>query len=255
LKLLFIGDTVGKNGCNFLFYNLLKIKEKYNADITVVNGENSHPHNGIDSQTADMIFNAGADVITTGNHCFRQKGFENLYNHTENLLRPANYPQGNPGNGYCILTVRGKKIAIVNLIGTIYTGSYDNPFTTAERIIKKLDTKNIFIDFHAEATAEKKTLGYTLDGLVTAVIGTHTHVQTADEQLLPRGTAFLTDAGMCGAEQSVLGMDIENSVRKIKYLTPVSFTEAQGAAFCNGAVVDFNPDTGKAVSIIRITER
>jgi metallophosphoesterase (TIGR00282 family) len=254
LKLLFIGDTVGRNGCDFLFYNLRKIKEKHNADITVVNGENAHEHNGIDEKTAETIFNAGADVITTGNHCFRQKGFEHLYDNTENLLRPANFPEGNPGKGFVEINAGGVKIAVINLLGTVFMSPLDNPFATADRIIKTLDTKNIFIDFHAEATAEKKTFAFTQDGLVTAVIGTHTHVQTADEQILPRGTAFITDAGMCGTEISVLGMDIKTSIRKIKYLSPVSYAEAKGKSFLNGVIVDFDPETGRANSITRIKE-
>jgi metallophosphoesterase (TIGR00282 family) len=237
-----------------LFYNLRKIKEKHGADITVINGENAHEHNGIDEKTAETIFNAGADIITTGNHCFRQKGFNNLFEHTANLLRPANFPDGNPGRGVCTINVNGFKIAVINMLGTVFMSPLDNPFTTAERIIKTLDTKNIFIDFHAEATAEKKTFAFTQDGLVTAVIGTHTHVQTADEQILPNGTAYITDAGMCGTENSVLGMDIKTSVQKIRYHTPVSYAEAQGTSFCNGVIIDFNPETGKAKSIKRIVE-
>jgi metallophosphoesterase (TIGR00282 family) len=255
LNLLFVGDVVGKNGTDFLFYKLRKLRDRYAADVIVVNGENSHRRNGIDAESARAVFDAGADVITTGNHCFRQQGFEYLFSSTPNLIRPANFPRGNPGTGYCVIDVNGVSIAVINLLGTMYTGGYDNPFFTAEKILGKLRTPNIFVDFHAEATAEKKTLGICLKGRVTAVLGTHTHVQTADEQILGGHTAYITDVGMCGAEDSVLGMDIENSVRKVKFLTPVSYEESKNPAFINAVLVHFDETTGKALSVTRIIER
>ncbi|MDR0992175.1 MAG: TIGR00282 family metallophosphoesterase [Ruminococcus sp.] len=255
VNLLFVGDAVGKNGTDFLFYKLRKLKERYGADVIVVNGENSHERNGIDTESARAIFDAGADVITTGNHCFRQKGFEYLFTNTPSLLRPANFPRGNPGTGYCVIDAGGVTIAVINLLGTMYTGGYDNPFFTAEKILGKLKTPNIFVDFHAEATAEKKTMGYCLRGRVTAVLGTHTHVQTADEQILSGHTAYITDVGMCGAEDSILGMDTENSVRKIKFLTPVSYEESKNPAFLNAVLINFDETNGKALSVTRIIER
>jgi metallophosphoesterase (TIGR00282 family) len=255
VTLLFVGDVVGKNGCDFLFYHLRKLRDRFCADITVVNGENSHKRNGIDAESARAIFDAGADVITTGNHCFRQQGFEYLFTNTQGLIRPANFPRGNPGTGYCVVDVGGVSVAIVNLLGTMYQGGYDNPFFTAEKLLGKIKTPNIFVDFHAEATAEKKTLAYCLKGRVTAVLGTHTHVQTADEQIIGGHTAYITDVGMCGAEESILGMDIENSIRKVKFLTPVSYEESKNPAFLNAVVVNFDEANGKALSVTRIIER
>jgi metallophosphoesterase (TIGR00282 family) len=255
VNLLFVGDVVGKNGTDFLFYNLRKLRTRLDVDLTVVNGENSHRRNGIDAESARAIFDAGADVITTGNHCFRQQGFEYLFTNTQNLIRPANFPRGNPGTGYSVIDIGGHSIAIINLIGTMYTGGYDNPFFTVEKILSKLRTPNIIVDFHAEATAEKKTLAYCLGGRVTAVLGTHTHVQTADEQILSDHTAYITDVGMCGAEESILGMDIDNSVRKIKFLTPVSYEESKNPAFLNAVLVKFDETSGRALSVTRIIER
>lgn len=181
MNILFIGDVVAQSGVEFLQRKLGELKKKYKADITVVNGENSANGNGITKLSARGIISAGADVITTGNHCFQRNDcgevFENEY-----IIRPANYPEGNVGEGFCILDTGRTQIAVVNIMGTSFMDPLDNPFSCIEKLLEKIDTKNIFVDFHAESTAEKQAMGYFLEGKVTAVVGTHTHIQTADER-------------------------------------------------------------------------
>ena len=215
MNILFIGDVVAQSGVEFLQRKLGELKKKYKADITVVNGENSADGNGITKLSARGIISAGADVITTGNHCFQRNDcgevFENEY-----IIRPANYPDGNVGEGFCILDTGRTKVAVVNIMGTSFMDPLDNPFSCVEKLLEKIDTKNIFVDFHAESTAEKQAMGYFLEGKVTAVVGTHTHIQTADEKILSGGTAYISDLGMTGVERSVLGKDIKPALEDRK---------------------------------------
>lgn len=255
MNLLFLGDVVGENGCEFVASKLSAVKREYSVDITVINGENSANGNGITPKSAESLFSAGADVITTGNHCFRRKEVMQLYEENNCLLRPANYPEGNPGKGVCIYDMGRTRIAVINLMGTLYLEALDNPFTVIDRLLEDIDTPNIFIDFHAEATSEKKSLGQYLAGRVTGVFGTHTHVQTADEAILPGGTAYITDAGMCGAELSVLGIKSEIAIQKQRFHSPVRFTESDNPAFLNGVVTNFDEKTGKAYNIKRLLIR
>ncbi len=252
MRLLFVGDVVGASGCEFLGSKLPLIKRQYNIDITVVNGENSASGNGITPDSFNFLTRIGADVITTGNHAFRRREIMQLYDSAEHLIRPANYPSGVPGKGVCILDLGRCQIAVVNIMGTVYMEALANPFETAESLLKDIDTKNIFVDFHAEASAEKKAMGYFLDGKVTAVLGTHTHVQTADEQILPNGTAFITDVGFSGPENSVLGVKPELTINMQRYKLPVRFEEAPPPCFINAVVVDFDEKTGKSNSIERL---
>lgn len=254
-NLLFIGDVVGKAGCEFLAKKLSGIKKMYNIDITVVNAENSAQGNGITKYSADMVINAGADVITTGNHAFKRKEALDIYE-TDYIIRPANYPEGHcPGKGICVLDMGAYSVAVINLSGTVYLDPLDNPFTVIDNMLEDIDTPNVFVDFHAEATSEKKAMGYHLSGRASGVFGTHTHVQTADECILGGHTAYITDAGMTGPENSILGVEIQPAVDRLRYRMPVRFKEAEGDCFICGVVVGFDEKSGKSHKIERIIVR
>lgn len=255
MRLMFIGDVVGGVGCNFLASRIHGLKSRCRADILVVNGENSATGNGITDVSAGMLTSLGADVITTGNHAFKRHESQRIYDAIPHLIRPANFPDEVYGRGWYVLDMGRARVAVVNMLGTAFLEPLANPFFKIDEILEKLDTKNIFLDFHAEATAEKKAMGYYLDGRVTAVIGTHTHVQTADEAVLEGGTAYITDAGMTGPEESVLGVEKSLAISKMKLHIPVKFTEAKTKCFINGVVIDFDEKTGRARSIERIVER
>lgn len=255
MKLLFLGDVVGELGCGFVAEKLSEIKRAYGADMTVINGENSANGNGITPRSAKYLFSHGADVITTGNHCFRRREIYPLYDSEPNLLRPANYPEGNVGRGVCVCDMGYARIAVINLMGTVFMESLDNPFSTVDRILRELDTPNIIVDFHAEATSEKKAMGFYLAGKVTAVFGTHTHVQTADEIILSEHTGYITDAGMCGSELSALGVKSELAVEKQRFRAPVRFVESDNPPFINGVFIEFNQKNGKCVAIKRLIIR
>ena len=252
---MFIGDVVGGAGCQFLASRIKELRKRYEADILVVNGENSATGNGITASSAKMLTQLGADVITSGNHAFKRHESQHIYDELPYLIRPANFPEGVIGKGYCVLDMGRARIAVVNLLGVTYLEPLDNPFTVIDRILGELDTPNIFLDFHAEATSEKKAMGFYLDGRVTAVIGTHTHVQTADEKILGGGTAYITDAGMTGPEESVLGVEKELAISKLRFRFPTRFVEAQTPCFINGVVIDFDEKTGRARKIVRVVER
>lgn len=252
MRLLFIGDVVSHSGCEFLGSKLYGIKKSYNIDITVVNGENSADGNGITTFSCNYLTKIGADVITTGNHAFKRREAAGAFEAYSHLIRPVNFPEGVAGKGVYIIDMGRCRAAIINLMGVVYMEPLDNPFFAIDKALKQLDTPNIFVDFHAEATAEKKAMGYYLDGRVTAVLGTHTHVQTADEQILPKGTAYITDVGFTGPEESVLGVMKERAIEKQRFHLPVKFIEADTPCYINGVVVDFDERTGKARSIERI---
>lgn len=254
-NLLFIGDVVGKSGCDFLAERLPQIKRSYNIDITVVNAENSAQGNGVTHNSAETVIKAGADVITTGNHAFRQRNELDIYER-DYIIRPANYPDGAcVGKGVCVLDMGAYSVAVVNLMGTAYLEPLDNPFTKIDNILPEINTKNIFVDFHAEATSEKKAMGYYLAGKVTGVFGTHTHVQTADETVIDDYTAYITDVGMTGVEKSCLGVDIKQAVDRMRFRMPVRFREAAGKCFMCGVVVEFDEKSGKAHRIQRLLIR
>lgn len=255
MNLLFLGDVVGSSGTDFVAEKLRSLKKFYNAGMTVVNGENSAQGNGITPDSARSLFDCGADVITTGNHCYRRREIYRVFETNRNLIRPANYPKGNPGRGFCVYDMGSCRVAVINLMGTVYMESLDNPFASADRIIASLDTPNIIVDFHAEATGEKKAMGHYLAGRVTAVFGTHTHVQTADEIILNDHTGYITDVGMCGPELSVLGVKTEIAIEKQRFHAPVRFTESENPPFINGAVIEFDEKNGKCVAIERLIIR
>ncbi len=255
MKLLFVGDVVSSSGCEFLGETLYGIKKKYGVDITVVNGENSAVGNGITKQSCNYLTSIGADVITTGNHAFKRRESVEMFDTVPHLLRPANYPDEVVGRGVHVLDLGRCRVAVVNLMGVVYMSPLGSPFYTMDRVLQELDTKNIIVDFHAEATAEKKAMGYYLAGKVTAVLGTHTHVQTADEAILDDWTAYITDVGMTGPEESVLGVEKELAIEKQRLGFPVRFQEADTPCFLNAVVVEFDEKTGRAISIERVVCR
>lgn len=250
MKAIFIGDVVGNLGCEALAALLPRIKREYGADIAIVNGENSAEGNGIDARSAEAIFAAGADVITGGNHSFRKHSVEELYERRDTLLRPANFGEDLPGKGVCEVDMGAYSVAVVNLIGTAFMTPVDNPFKCAEDILKTISSRVIIVDFHAEATSEKRAMGFFLSGRVSAVIGTHTHVQTADEQLID-GTAYLTDAGMTGPRDSILGVEKSVIIEKFRTYYPKKHVYAGGDVDVCGAVLEIDQKSGRALSIER----
>lgn len=254
MKLLFIGDVVGDIGCRFLQQRLPGLKRELGVDMTVVNGENSADGNGITAYSADQLFRAGADVITTGNHAFQRRTELHIYEN-ECILRPANHSDACPGHGVTIYDMGSSQAAIVNLQGVLFLDNLDNPFDKMDTLLKQIDTPNIFVDFHAEATSEKRALGYYLAGRVTAVVGTHTHVQTADACILSGHTGYITDAGMTGVEDSVLGVDKKIAVDRMHLHVPIRFEEAKGACYLNGVLIEYEKKCGKCTKMTPLIMR
>ncbi len=252
MNILCIGDVTGEIGCRYLQKVLPDLKRELKADAVIVNGENSADGNGITPLSADMLFAAGADVITGGNHSLRRREVFDRLESDDFLLRPHNMSENASGKGYCVLDLGRTRLAVINLTGKVYMPDANDPFKTAETLIEKAKSdgiKYIIIDFHAEATAEKKALGYFVDGTVSAVFGTHTHVLTADGQILPNGTGFITDIGFTGPVDSVLGVKKELSLARIKDGTPVKFTLAEGKCALNGVLFEIDDKTGKTISV------
>ena len=254
MKILAIGDLVGSAGVKKLKSELTKIREQEKIDFVIVNGENAGEGMGITKKNFDDILEENVDVITMGNHTWGKKDIFKFIEHPK-LLRPANYAKGVPGKGYNIYDCMNKKIAVVNLIGRVDVNVLsENPFLITKDIIEEIKDKTdmIIIDFHAEATAEKIALGYYLDGKVTAIFGTHTHVQTADETILEHGTAYITDIGMTGPKKSVIGMDVSVSIKRFETTLPERYRIAQGETILNGVVFDVDNNTNKVKNIKRI---
>lgn len=251
MNILFIGDIVGQTSADFLVSRLPALKKQYHTDVVIANGENSADGNGITPFSANLLLNGGVDVITTGNHCFRRREMNDLYETSDIIIRPANL--GNVvGKGVCILDMGRTRLAVINLIGMAFMDNCDNPFNYIDKLLTKIDTKNIIVDFHAEATSEKKAMGYYLEGRVSAVIGTHTHVQTADEQILGGHTGFITDAGFTGAKESVLGIDKEVIIARLTTYYPRKHTYPEGEIMINGVSLTIDEKTGKCTAIERI---
>ena len=251
---MLIGDIVGRPGRNTLAGLLPGLVESERIDFVVANGENAAGGLGITPGIAKEIFDLGVDVITTGNHVFRHESIKPYLDEETRLLRPANLAADNPGNGFVVVEKKGMKFAVVNLLGEIFFNDNkknENPFAVADRLCTELaqTTPLIFVDFHAEATSEKIAMGYHLDGRATAVVGTHTHVQTADAALLGKGTAYLTDLGMTGPSISVIGVDIEKAVNRFVTGKHQRFSTASGPGRLDACVVQADKTTGRAVSI------
>lgn len=257
MKILFIGDIVGEPGRKAIHTLLPRLREQHALDFIIANGENSAGGNGITPRIATELFNADVDVITTGDHLWDQKEVMELLAGESRFLRPLNYPNGTPGQGSVVIQ-KGSlpPVAVLNAQGRTFMLALENPFLLVPPEIDRLraQTKIIFVDFHAEATSEKIAFARMLDGKVSAVVGTHTHVQTADEQIFPGGTAYLSDAGFTGPQESVLGREIEPVIKRFVTNMPQRFEVARGQIKLNGVVVEIDEATGKALKIQRISE-
>lgn len=255
MKILAIGDIVGEAGVRELKYKLPLIKEEQNIDFIIVNGENSAGGMGITEKNFNDILSFGTDVITMGNHTWAKRDIFKFIDHPQ-IIRPANYPKGVVGKGFGIYEAKnGKKIAVINLIGRVDINILsENPFLMAKEIIEQLKNKVdiIIVDFHAEATAEKIAMVNYLDGDITALFGTHTHVQTADERILPNGTGYITDLGMTGPKNSVIGMEVNASIKRFETTLPERYKIAEGECILNGCIFDIDDETCKVKSITRI---
>lgn len=255
MNILAIGDICGKLGSEYLLNKLPVIKKEYNIDLVVANGENSAEGNGILPSSAEMLFASGVDVITGGNHTIRRHEIFPFLDENKFCIRPANLPDSIAGSGISIVDMGYTTVAVINLLGVVYMESMDCPFKTVDRMIKQAveaGAKIILVDFHAEATSEKRAMGFYLDGRVSAVFGTHTHVQTADEQILPNGTGYITDLGMTGVKHSVLGVEKDIIIQKLKDKLPVRFKGAVGEVELNACIFNIDKVTGHTLSIKRI---
>jgi metallophosphoesterase (TIGR00282 family) len=258
MKFIFLGDVVGEPGRDVVRLAIPVLRERYSPDFFIVNGENAAGGNGITPKLAIELMRAGADVVTLGDHAWDQREITPFFATEPRLLRPLNFPAGTPGAGSIVVGGNGQKIGVINLLGRTFMGpQVDNPFLLIEAEIEKLkrETACVLVDFHAEATSEKIAFGRALDGLATLVVGTHTHVQTADEQIFPGGTAYLTDAGFCGPHESVIGRDIPSVLQKYRTLLPNKFHIARGGLQADGVFVEADPATGRALRIERIQEK
>lgn len=252
MKILTIGDVVSSQGCEYLRQELPKLKKELGIDIVITNGENSAVGNGVTPKSADFLLSCGIDVITLGNHSLRRKEiYDYLDDDNKPIIRPANYHKSAPGKGYFIIDKGYCQIAVINLQGIVYLEPIENPFSAIDRIldeIKDLGVNIIVIDFHAEATSEKRAMGFYLDGRVSAVFGTHTHTQTSDNQILPKGTGYITDIGMTGTYYSVLGVSPECIIKKLKTGLPVKFENNDGPCVLEGCLFEIDNSTGKTVN-------
>ena len=254
INVLIIGDVVGEPGRKALFLGLSDLAQEEKADFVIANAENAAGGFGITAKIAGKLYSYGVDCITTGNHVWRNREVYKIIDNDQRLLRPSNYPNGAPGRGWTILDKGGVKLAVINLLGRVYMDPVDCPFRTARREISSIrkETKNIVVDFHGEATSEKIAMGWWLDGRVSAVVGTHTHVQTADECILPGGSAYITDVGMTGPFDSVIGMKKEGAIGRFLTFVPSKFSVATDDIRLNAVVVNIETATGKTKSIRRI---
>ena len=257
IKILCIGDVVSSEGCEFLRKKLPTFKAENNIDVCIVNGENSAVGNGMLPNSCGHIFTSGADFITGGNHSLKRREIFEYLDSSDNVIRPANYGDDVWGKGYGIIDKCSYKVGVINILGSTYMDSIGNPFDIANECIEKLkeETNIIVVDFHAEATAEKKSLGFYLDGKVSAVYGTHTHVQTSDDVILENGTGYITDLGMTGPEISVLGVKKEIIIEKFRKGFTTMFETADTPCFMQGCIFTINKKTGKTVNIESVTVR
>ena len=256
MRILFLGDIVGRPGRELVRRGLAGLVDQYRIDLVIANAENAAAGFGITREIGDQLLEYGIDVMTSGNHIWDKKEALDYIGAESRLLRPANYPAGVPGNGsYLARTRDGQSVGVVNLMGRVFMLNIDDPFSCALREIEALRqrTRIIFVDFHAEATSEKIAMGWHLDGRVTAVIGTHTHVQTADERILPKGTAYLTDVGMTGPHDSVIGVEIAPALGRFLNAMPARFETATGNPRLNAVVVEADAATGRATDIERVS--
>lgn len=256
-SVLMVGDIVGRPGRKTVREKIKLFRRKYHVDFCIANGENAAGGNGLTQEIAQEMYDSGVDFITMGNHTWDKREILQFIDHEPNLIRPANYPPGTPGKGSAVVRVRDKlKIGIINLAGRVFLQSLDCPFRLAETLVAEISkqTPIIIVDFHAEATSEKIAFGWFMDGKVSAVLGTHTHVQTSDERILPGGTGYITDVGMTGPRDSVLGVQTDLVIQKFITQLPVRFEIAAGIAQFNGVLLHIDETTGKTKRIERILE-
>ena len=256
MRILFLGDVVGKAGRLAVKQFLPKLKEDLRLDVVLANGENIAGGIGMTCETLDELFAAGVDFVTSGNHVWRHREIFSRLDKDRRILRPANYPEGAPGRGWAVLTLKdGRRLAVLNMLGTTYMEPLPCPFRMALDWVERPELADVpvrLVDFHAEATAEKRALAGYADGRISALFGTHTHVQTADEKILPGGTGYITDIGMCGPSHSVLGVAPELAIRRMRTFLPTRFENASGPCSLSGIVADIDLKTGKTISIERI---
>jgi metallophosphoesterase (TIGR00282 family) len=256
MNILFVGDVIGRPGRELIRKGLRALVARYSVDLVIANAENAAAGFGVTRDIGDTLLEWGVDVMTSGNHIWDKKEAIEYIAGEPRLLRPANYPAGVPGRGsYVARTGDGRSVGIINVMGRVFMLNLDDPFAVVLREIEQIrgQARVIIVDFHAEATSEKVAMGWHLDGKVTAVLGTHTHVQTADERILPNGTAYLTDAGMTGPHDSIIGMEKEPSLARFLTGIPSKFEPATGNPRLNGAVIEADEKTGKATRIIRVS--
>jgi 2',3'-cyclic-nucleotide 2'-phosphodiesterase len=257
MQILFLGDIVGRGARRAIRRTLRRLRSEASLEFVIANGENASGGRGLDPDAAEELFDSGVDVLTTGNHVWQHDRLVPMLEREPRVLRPANFPEGNPGRGFTVQVARnGARIGVINLIGRAFMGPADCPFRAADRALSNLEGQPpiVFVDMHGETTSEKVAMGWYLAGRASAVVGSHTHVQTADERVLPGGTAYLTDAGMCGPTESVIGMRKEEVLRRFLTQRPERFEVARGPIVLQGAIVDVDPESGRAASIRRYAE-
>lgn len=257
MNILVLGDVVSDIGCEFVRKKLSSFKKFKSIDFCIANGENSAAGNGITPTSAKDLFSCGVDFITTGNHVYRRKEVYDLLDENEFIIRPYNFPKSNPGKGAAIIDCGRYSIGIINLMGTMFMENLENPFRAADEALEELKNKTniILVDFHAETTSEKQALAYYLDGRISAFFGTHTHVLTNDDRVLQNGTGYITDIGMCGVIDSVLGVKKELIIEKFITNMPTRFDSAKGECMINGCIFTIDEKSGKCVSTetVRLT--
>lgn len=256
MNILFVGDIVGACGRNIFLNSLPEIRLQENIDAVIVNGENAAHGRGISQNISDAFFDAGVDVITMGNHVWNNNDIFKIFQTSNRVIRPANLPESNPGSGSAVFEAKGEKVGVINLIGRVFMEPCDSPFYAAKReivLLREQGCNIIIVDMHAEATSEKIAMGWYLDGSVSAVVGTHTHVQSADEKILPKGSAYITDVGMTGPYYSVIGTKRQIIIERFTTGLPQKFEVADGGGQFNGVIIDIDEQSGKSNSIKRIS--
>lgn len=251
MRILFVGDVYGRTGRQMIETYLPRLKSHYRPSITIVNGENAAGGRGITEEIYKFIMASGADVVTLGNHAWDNKGIFEFIESAQKMVRPANFPEGTPGKGIVYVNFNGQEVAVINLQGRVFLPAIDCPFRKADELIveAKQRTPIIFVDFHGEATSEKMAMGWYLDGRVSAVVGTHTHVPTADARLLPQGTAYMTDVGMTGPYNGIIGVKRETVIGRFLDAMPARFESESGPGQLCAVIIDLDPKTGKATKI------
>ena len=255
MNVLAVGDVVGPESVQFLEVHLWDIRKKFEIEFAIINGENAAVGNGIDVSSARSLLQSGADVVTTGNHVFKKREIREFISSNGHVIRPANYPDGCPGSGYTIENIGGYRVLVINVLGTVYLEALDNPFHTVDKILTREAGRYDFaiMDIHAEATAEKIAMARYFDGRISIIFGTHTHVQTADEMILPNGTGYITDVGMTGPHGGIIGMDKGGVLNKFVRCVPQKFKPAEGCGMLHAALIRADAETGKALEISRIS--